>query len=144
MKRPIVRLRLLQIVSFFVSSAPLMVTVIYHRKEWFSTPEESVKIGIGAIIAFGFILMKALGYLKIPPRIVTYGLIFAMSYLLKSILDNLILLSGMALLGEMIDLIFFQTAIRRTRENITNTKTAEATSEQVEKLFERYIGSGRT
>lgn len=139
-----VKLVLLQIFSFIFSIAPLAIAVVMNRGRYFSTPEESVKIGIGAVAAAVFICLKALGKLKIPPRIVTFGAVFAMSYLLKSILADLILLSGLAFLGEALDLLFFQAAIRRTRERITAEKTADATAAQVEKMFEKYVGSGRT
>ncbi len=139
-----VKLVFLQIFSFIFSITPLAIAIVVNRDKYFSTPEESVKLGIGVIIAIVFIVIKALGKLKIPPRIVTFGAVFAMSYLLKSVLADLMLLSGLAFLGEALDLLFFQAAIRRTRERITAENTADATAGQVEKLFERYIGSGRT
>ena len=139
-----VRLVFLQIFSFIVCIAPLAIAVVMNRNEWFSTPEESVKIGIGAIIGIVLICLKVLAKIKMPRRIVTYGIVFAMTYLLGSILADLLLLSGMAFLGEALDLIFFQRAIKKTKESITAEKTADATAEQVEKMFERYIGNGRT
>ena len=139
-----IKLFILQICSFLFSIAPLAIAVMMKRDKYFSTPEESVKLGIGVIIAIVFICLKALGKLKMPKRIVTYGIVFAMAYLLKSILADLLLLSGMAFLGEGLDLLFFQTAIKKTKEMILAEKTADATTEQVEKLFEKYIGNGRT
>lgn len=135
---------LLQILSFIVCVAPIGVAVFINRNEWFGTPQESVKIGIGAIIAAVLIGLKALGKLKMPRRIVIYAIVFAMTFLLKSILDDLMLLSGMAFLGEFLDLIFLQTAIRRLKEDIKTEKTATATAEGMEKVFEKYVGSGRT
>lgn len=139
-----VRLVLLQILSFIVCVAPIGVAVFLNRNEWFGTPQESVKIGIGAIIAIVLVCLKVLGKLKMPRRIVIYGIVFAMTFLLKSILDDLMLLSGMAFLGEFLDLIFLQTAIRRLKEDIKNERTANATAESMEKVFEKYVGSGRT
>lgn len=139
-----VRLVFLQIFSFIVCIAPLAIAVVMNKGKWFSTPEESVKIGIGAIIGIVLICLKVLAKIKMPKRIVTYGIVFAMTYLLGSILSDLLLLSGMAFLGEALDLIFFQRAIKKTKESILAEKTADATAEQVEKMFERYIGNGRT
>ena len=106
-----VKLVFLQIFSFLFSITPLAVAVFINRAKYFSTPEESVKLGIGAVIAAVFILMKVLAKIKIPRRIVTYGIVFAMAYFLESILADLLLLSGMAFLGEFVDLIFFQKSI---------------------------------
>ena len=55
----------------------------------------------------------------------------------------MLLLSGMALLGEVIDFVGFQWAIRSTEEKITIEKTSDATAQKVEKVIEKYIGSGR-
>ena len=139
-----VRLVFLQMFSFIVCIAPIGVAVFINRNDWFGTPQESVKIGIGAIIAAVLIGLKALGKLHMPRRIVVFAIVFAMTFLLKSILDDLMLLSGRAFLGEALDLVFFQTAIRRTREQLSTEKTAEATAENVERIFDKFVGSGRT
>lgn len=138
------KLILFYILSFIVCVAPLVIVVIINRNEWFGTPQESVKIGIGAVIGIVLICLKVLGKIKIPKKIVIYGLVFAMTYLLGPILEDLLLLSGMAFLGELLDLIFFQRKIRKTKELIKTEKTADVTSEKVEKVFEKYVGSGRT
>lgn len=135
---------LFYILSFIVCVAPLVIVVIINRNDWFGTPQESVKIGIGAVIGIVLICLKVLGKIKIPKKIVIYGLVFAMTYLLGPILEDLLLLSGMAFLGELLDLIFFQRKIRKTKELIKTEKTADVTSEKVEKVFEKYVGSGRT
>ena len=139
-----VKLVFLQIFSFLFSITPLAVAVFINRAKYFSTPEESVKLGIGAVIAAVFILMKVLAKIKIPRRIVTYGIVFAMAYFLESILADLLLLSGMAFLGEFVDLIFFQKSINRTREAISNEKIADVTAVQVENVLNKFVGSGRT
>lgn len=139
-----IKLVFLQIFSFIFSIAPLAIAIIVNRDRYFGTPEESVKLGIGLIIGIVFICLKVLAKIKIPSRLVTYGIVFAMVYLLQSILTDLLLLSGMAFLGEILDFLFFQRAIRRTRERISAETTADATAVQVEKLFDKYVGSGRT
>lgn len=139
-----IKLVFLQIFSFIFSIAPLAIAIIVNRDRYFGTPEESVKLGIGLIIGIVFICLKVLAKIKIPSRLVTYGIVFAMVYLMQSILADLLLLSGMAFLGEMLDFLFFQRAIRRTRERISAETTADATAVQVEKLFDKYVGSGRT
>lgn len=87
-----------------------------------------------------FLFMKVVGKLKMPRRIVLYGIVFTMAYLLQAILSDLVLLSGMALVGEFLDSICFQNAIKNTKEKIYVGKTADATTAQVEEVIKKYIG----
>lgn len=134
------KLFFLQLFSFLVSVLPLAITVGANCDEWFTTPEETVKIAVGAIIAIVFLCVKTVGKLKVPRRIITFGLVLVISYLLESILADLVLLSGMAFIGELFDAVFFQRAIKRTRESIVIEKTADTTSAQIEELFKKYAG----
>ena len=92
------------------------------------------------MLALTFIALKAMGKLKVPSAIVAYGIVFIMAYLLAAILEDLMLLSGMALLGELLTVILFKKAIQNTKESITIGKTADATSAQVEAVFKKYTG----
>ena len=69
-----------------------------------------------------------------------YFVVFLLTYLLEAILADLILLSGMALLGEVMDMIFIRPFVRRAREEITIKKTADATAEQVKAVLDDYLG----
>lgn len=139
---------LLSLGSLVATVAPLAVTVILKRAEYFTAPAQSVKLALGASLALFFIALKALGRIKIPRGVVGFGIVFLLSYLLESILKDLTLLSGMALLGECLDLLLFRSAIKRTKENIAVSKTASATTDAtvtgVEELFKKYVGSGRS
>ncbi len=138
------RLFFLYIGSFIASCAPLALTLIINRKDYFTEPQSSVKLGVGAIIIFVLIFLKVIGKLKVPSRITAFGAVFVLSYLLSSLLEDITLLSGMALLGEFVDLVVFQRPIKTLRENILVGKTADATATQIEDVFKKYIGSGRT
>jgi len=130
----------LYIGSFLVSIAPLLAVLITRWNVYTKTPGDTVKLCIGGVICLFFIFLKVIGKLKMPSRIVLFGVVFALVYLLKAILDDLLLLSGMALAGELFDMLFFQMAIRRTKERILIDKTSTATSEKVEEVIKKYIG----
>ena len=130
----------LYIGSFLVSIAPLVAVLIARWNVYTKTPGDTVKLCIGGVICLFFIFLKVIGKLKMPSRIVLFGVVFALVYLLKAILDDLLLLSGMALAGELLDMLFFQMAIRRTTERILIDKTSTATSEKVEEVIKKYIG----
>ena len=137
------RLILLQIGSFIVSIAPLLIVLIINWGEYTKTPGETVKLCIGGIMVLFFIFLKVIGKLRMPRRIVLFGVVFLMAYLLQAIMDDMILLSGMALLGEFLDLVCFQGFIKKLKENILIGKTANTTTEQVEQVIKKYIGNGR-
>lgn len=137
------RLILLQIGSFIVSIAPLVIVLIINWGKYTKTPGETVKLCIGGIMVAFFIFLKVIGKLKMPRRIVLFGVVFIMAYLLQAIMNDMILLSGMALLGEFIDMVCFQGFIKKLKENILVGKTANATTDQVEKVIQKYIGNGR-
>ena len=134
------RLLLLQLGSFIVSAAPLAICLICNWDKYTGTPDKTVKLCFGGLLGILFIALMAVGRLKIPSAIVGYGIVFIMSYLLSSILSDLMLLSGMALLGELMVVLFFNKAIKATRENILVSKTADATSAQVEEVLKKYVG----
>ena len=135
------KLIFLQIGSFLVSVAPLLVVIILKWNSYTSEPSDSIKLGVGCMIGLVFVLLKAVGKLKMPSRIVSFGIVFIMSYLLKAILDDLILLSGMALAGEFLDMIIFQPFIKKIKEKIQIGKQANATTAQMEEVLKQYLGS---
>ncbi|MBE6656259.1 MAG: hypothetical protein E7609_05275 [Ruminococcaceae bacterium] len=134
------RLFFLSIGSFLVSTAPLFLCVVANWEKYVKTPGDAVSLSLGGMLVLLFLVLKVLGKLKMPSRIVFYGAVFAMAYFLKALLSDLVLLSGMALLGETVDFIFFQRAIRKTKENVLIGKTADATAAQVEEVVKKYIG----
>ena len=135
-----IKLALLYICSFLASTLPLLVVIISKWGTYVQTPADTVKISIGGLMGLFFIFLKAVGKLKIPSRIILFAVIFVMAYLLQSLLADLILLSGMALLGEVIDYFVFQRMIRITKENLTVEKTADATSAKVEDILNKHFG----
>lgn len=131
---------LLYIGSFLSSVLPLIICVGVNFDKYTKTPGDTVKLCIGGVIALIFLFLKVIGKLKMPRRIILFGLVFIMTYLLQAILNDLILLSGMALIGELLDFIFFQRAIKNTKERIVIGKTADATTHQVEQVLKKYVG----
>lgn len=138
------KLLLLQIASFLVSIAPIVVAFGVNWNRYTSTPSSTVKLCIGGAIALVFAFLITIGKLRIPKRIVLFGIVFFLSYLLEEVVKDIVLLSGMAFLGSLIDTVFFSRAIKKTQEAILVGKTANATTQQVEEVIKKYIGNGRT
>lgn len=134
------RLFLLYILSFLSSVLPLGICLFLKREEYFKTVGESVKLALGGTILLLFVIIKVLGKLRIPGRSALFGIVFVLSYLLESVLRDLTLLSGLALLGECIDQMLFQGSIRRTKELMLIEKSADVTSEKIEEVLKKYVG----
>lgn len=134
---------LCQICSFLVSIAPLVIIFALNWNKYTATPVDTVNLCLGGTICAIFVFMKAVGKLHMPKRVVLFGVMCVLSYLLQKVLDDLLIISAMAFLGEVIDCLIFQKLIRSLDEKIHITKTADATSTQVKELFETYIGKGR-
>ena len=130
---------MLYIASFLATVAPLTIYIIVNKDKYIRTVEDSIKLSIGFIICALLLLLKVIGKLKLPSRIMTYSTVLLLSYLLDAVLEDLIVLSFLALVGELIDLIFFQVPIKRMREKIHTGKIADATSKKIEDVLERYF-----
>jgi uncharacterized membrane protein YciS (DUF1049 family) len=90
------------------------------------------------------LLLKAIGKLKMPnKRIITYLFLLVLCYALSSLLHDIVFLLGMATIGEVADLIFFQHALKKTREKLQLEKTGEAVGEKVENIIQRYLGGNK-
>ncbi len=133
------RLILLYIGSFIVSIAPLLVCFVLNWNDYTKTPGDTVKLSLGGIMILVLVFIKVIGKLKMPRRIVSFGIAFVMAYLLQAVLQDLLLLTGMALLGEFADYVIFQRAIKQTKEDMLVGKTADATTAQVEEVIKKYI-----
>jgi hypothetical protein len=134
------KLAMLYVCSFLASTLPLLFVIINRWDHYAQAPSDTIKITIGGLIGLFFLFLKAIGKLKMPSRIILFSVIFVMAYLLKNLLDDIILLSGMALLGEVIDFFVFQRMIKITRENIIVSKTADATTAKVEEMIKKHLG----
>ena len=135
------KLRILTILSFVTSILPVVLVVGINWNTYVETTGDAVKLTCGGIIAVFLVLLKVMDKLKVPNKFVLLGSVFVMSYLLQSILQDLTLLSGMALLGEVLDCFLFQTPIKRLREAIMIEKTADATSSKIESIIDKKLNS---
>jgi type III secretory pathway component EscR len=101
---------------------------------------QTVKLGAGCVIVLILLLLKVLGKLKVPSRVTVFTMAFVLSYLLAPILDDMMLLSGAALVGEAIDSMFFSRLIEKTKEQIRIEENATATADKVEVVLKTYLG----
>ena len=130
----------LVVCSFLASIIPLGLVVWMHRDEYIATVGQAVKLSIGGIIVAILLLLKIIGKLKMPRRVTAFAMIFILSWLLAAVLQDLMLLSGAALFGEVVDEIFFRRSIKRLDERIHMEKSADVTVQKMEQMMQKYVG----
>lgn len=130
----------LVVFSFLASIIPLGLVVWMHRDEYIATVGQAVKLSIGGIIVAILLLLKIIGKLKMPRRVTAFAMIFILSWLLAVVLQDLMLLSGAALIGEVVDEIFFRRSIKRLDERIHMEKSADVTVQKMEQMMQKYVG----
>lgn len=137
------KLVLLTIGSFIVSIAPLVTVLVLKRTEYFKTVQDTFKLSVGGAILVIFLLAKVTKRLTMPREIVVEGTVFVLAWLFEALLADLLLLSGMALLGGFLDWSIFDWQIRRMREDLTAQRTARVMASEMEPVIQRHIGNGR-
>ncbi len=124
---------LMQIGGFLVSILPILVAVGVKWNDYTSTTSRSVSLGIGGGVALILIFLKAIGKLpqKIKP-IFRYSIALILVFLLDPLIQDLKLLLGMAIVGEVLDMSIFSWQITRLQKRIDAGITAEEISKQQE------------
>ena len=130
------------ICSFICSVAPIVVYFAINSDKYIKAPEDTFKLCLGGLICLGIIMLKIIGKLKLSSSTVAFGFLFLLSYLLKSITDDLLIFSFLALVGDLADKIFFGIPISRLKKSIEYERSAEVTADKVDKLMERYFRGG--
>lgn len=140
---------LMQITSFIVSIAPLLITVAFRWDKYVQVPSDAVKLTTAGAILVILLFLKTINRLRMPQkRVVLYLFLLIMCYLLTTILVDITFLVAMATLGEILDMLICQHFIKKWKEAYVVERNASATTEQVKKevrsLFDEFIGGGRS
>jgi hypothetical protein len=137
----------LKLLSFVLSILPIILIVAFNWNEYTITVMETVKLSVGMIIAIIFFLLKCIGRLKMPEkRVFSYLIVFVMVFLLESILNDLLLFAGGALIGELIA-IPIEWKVKAMERAIHIYKTADATAKALDDklgdIVKKHMTSGR-
>ena len=99
-----------------------------------------MKLSIGALVIMIIMLLKVIGKLKLPPRLVTATVMLVMCWLFAKLLEDLLIIALAWWVSEIVDFIIFTPLIRRTREAILVQKTAAASAEATVEAVKSYLG----
>ncbi|MBQ7353278.1 MAG: hypothetical protein IJW54_04655 [Clostridia bacterium] len=136
MKR--LKIGLLYVASLVLSCLPVLIYFFLNFDRYVKTTPQAVRLSVGAIILLFILALKTVGKLKMPSRIVTFSVVLLLSYLLESVLSDLIIFSLLALIGEALDLIL-QAIIRSQREKIKLEKIREETERAVNNCLDNRV-----
>ena len=128
------KMPLLYLVSFVASVLPVAIYFFANADRYFVTVSDRVRLSVGIVCLCIIVLLKAMGKLKMPSRAVLFAFVMVMCYLLERVLDDLIIFSFLALVGEFLDMVC-QCFIRREKEKRIAKRTAEITSREIEKVL---------
>lgn len=126
------RLPLLYIASFLFTILPVLIYFLVNFEKYVSTTSDAVKLSFGGVILTVIIVLKVIGKLKIPSRVVLFSVLFLLGYLFSSIINDLLIFLFLALVGEILDAvcqIFIKREKAREEREAVAKETARAVGE---------------
>ena len=113
-----------QVIGYAVCVLPLLITVYVKRGELIAGGS-GVRVSAGLLIVLVVALLAVLGKMKMPGRVVSVGAAFAVSWLLESLLDNLVLLLGVLFAGILVDALVCETRVRKLQRTVERMENRE-------------------
>ena len=131
-----VKIPLLYALSFICSISPILTFFLINHREYISTTPEKIKLLFGGALAVAILIIKSLGFLKIKSSLVFFGGAFLLSYLLESIIHDLLIFSFLALVGEVLSMVV-KIFINRERKKIEQEKSGQIVKEAIKEVSGR-------
>lgn len=129
--------RLLTTASVFTVITPLLVTLGINFNEYFIARGAGVQVGFGGALAILLIVLLAKDKLTAFKGVWGYLVVFLLAVFLKPIIDDIVLLTGMALTGKAADSIFIQIPLKRVRAERGRTEQADNSYDFIKLIDDR-------
>lgn len=140
------------LIGLITMIAPISTVIIINREEYFVN-NNSIDLSIGCVIALITIMLLLAGKVELLKGLIGWAVFFLICWFLRTILNDLVLLSGMALSGasanEIINLVwtkkYKKIAEIENEKRINNELNAEADNELMKEEIEEQniVISGR-
>jgi hypothetical protein len=114
---------------------PVLIFFLVNHDSYVATTPQRVKLLFGGVLAAAILITKTLGVLKINSGIALFSLIFVFSYLLEGIIDDLMIFSFLALVGEVLSFI-----VRLIIKAEKNKLSQEKNEQIIEKALSKTSG----
>lgn len=131
--------RLLTTASVFTVIIPLLVTLGINFNEYFIARGAGVQVGFGGALAILLVILLARDKLTAFKGVWGYLVVFLLAVFLKPIIDDIVLLTGMALTGKAADSIFIQIPLRRVRGARGRTEQADSNNSDFIKMIDERL-----
>lgn len=134
------RMHIFETISFFVSILPVSIVILSKWDLYTASPGGVLKVAAGGVLLAIVLLMGVLGRLNVPGDIWAAVFVLVVSYLMQSVLDDIILLTAMYIVGRLCDKIVCRRYIKRIRAELSARRTAELTGQTVVDQIKQYLG----
>jgi hypothetical protein len=134
------KLVILTACSILVSVMPLLLLFLVNLPRYVRSVEDAIKLSVGAIVVIVILVVKAIGKLKIPRRVVTSTIFLMLCWLLSTMLSDLLIIAAVWWGSEILDFVVFAPWIKRTRQALLVEKTAAASAEATVEAVKAYLG----
>ena len=117
---------LLSLTSIISTITPLAVAVGINFNDYF-VHSAGLQVGFGGMLSLCLLVVMVKGKSSILKGVWGYLIVFIIATCLKPILDDIVLLTGMALSGKVVDSMLVQPQLKKVRKLRANTETADVT-----------------
>ena len=117
---------LLSLTSIISTITPLAVAVGINFNDYF-VHSAGLQVGFGGMLSLCLLVVMVKGKSSMLKGVWGYLIVFIIATCLKPILDDIVLLTGMALSGKVVDSMLVQPQLKKVRKLRANTETADVT-----------------
>ena len=117
---------LLSLTSILATITPLAVAVGINFNNYF-VHSAGLQVGFGGMLSLCLLVVMVKGKSSVLKGVWGYLIVFIIATCLKPILDDIVLLTGMALAGKATDSVIVQPQLKKVRRQRANTETADVT-----------------
>ena len=128
------KIKLMKLLGLSLSVIPIGITLGINWEQYTATTTETVKVIGGGIVGLSFVTMLVVGKLKMKGWM-WLGIIFGLAWSLNSIIDDIILFSGLAFAGATVDYIFIEGKVADMEETRVMDKQAEISAKATAKAM---------
>ncbi len=139
MKQLRTRKRIGECAAFLLSVLPVSVVILSKWDIYTAQPAAAFRLGVGGILVGAVILVAVLGRLKLGSDVTVLAFSVILLWLLRTILDDLLLLSFVLLCGRVGDKLLTATYVKRIRGELEAREAAERASKTVIDGVKSYL-----
>lgn len=125
--------------AFILSVAPVSIVILSKWRVWVTDPSQAISIGTGGIMVGAVVLLSILGRLKVPGDIWVWTFSLILMFLLKNVINDLLILNAALLGGRVCDKILTATYVKRVKKELEARDVAERTGRSVMDGIKSYL-----